>query len=61
MGLDESLTSLGCYKEFKEEIYKFFSVSLEESNFELIDHPLLIPIVRWKYYFVLIKKIIMLQ
>ena len=56
MGLDQSLTSLGCYKEFKEEIYKFFSVSLEESNFELIDHPLFIPIVRWNYYFVLIRK-----
>ena len=30
MGLDESLTSLDCYKELTEEIYRFFSVSLEE-------------------------------
>ena len=58
MGLDQSLTSLGCYKEFKEEIYKFFSVSLEESNFKLIDPPLLIPTVRWKYDYVLIMMII---
>ena len=56
MALDQSLTSLGCYKEFKEEIYKFFSVSLEESNFKLIDPPLLIPTVGWKYDHVLIKK-----
>ena len=51
-GLDQSLTSLACCKEFKEEIYKFFSVSLKESNFKLIDHPLLIPTVRWKYDYV---------
>ena len=30
MGLDELLTSLECYKELTEEIYRFFSVSLEE-------------------------------
>ena len=57
MVLDQSLASLGCYKECKEKIYKFFSVSLEESNFKLINPLLLIPTVRWKYDYVLIKKI----
>ena len=30
MALDQSLTSLECYKELTEEICRFFSVSLEE-------------------------------
>ena len=34
MGLDQSFTSLECYKGFKEEIYKFLSVDLDESNFK---------------------------
>ena len=54
--LDQSLTSLGCYKEFKEEIYKFLSVDLDESNFKMIHPPLLVPTVRWKHDYILIKE-----
>ena len=56
MGLDQSFTSLECYKEFKEEIYKFLSVDLDESNFKMIDHPLLVLTVRWKHDYILILK-----
>ena len=55
MGLDKSLTSLECYKELTEEIYKFFSVGLEE-KFKLIRLPLLVPTVRWKFDYILIKR-----
>ena len=54
MGLDQSFTSLECYKEFKEEIYKYLSVDLDESNFKMIDPPLLVPTVRWKLDYILI-------
>ena len=54
MGLDQSFTSLECYKEFKEEIYKFLSVDWDESNFKMIDPPLLVPTVRWKLDYILI-------
>ena len=54
MGLDQSFTSLECYKEFKEEIYKFFSVDLDDSNFKMIDPPLVVPTVRWKFDYILI-------
>ena len=56
MGLDQSFTSLECYKGFKEEIYKFLSVDLDESNFKMIDPPLLVPTVRWKLDYILILK-----
>ena len=56
MGLYQSFTSFECYEEFKEEIYKFLSVDLDESNFKMIDHPLLVPTVRWKHDYILILK-----
>ena len=56
MGLDQSFTSLECYKEFKEEIYKFLSVDLDESNFKMIDPPLLVPTVKRKHDYILIKR-----
>ena len=55
MGLDKSLTSLEHYEELTEEIYKFFSVGLEE-KFKLIIPPLLVPTVRWKFDYILINK-----
>ena len=55
MGLDKSLTSLERYEELTEEIYKFFSVGLEE-KFKLIIPPLLVPTVRWKFDYILINK-----
>ena len=55
MGLYKSLTSLECYEELTEEIYKSFSVGLEE-KFKLIRPPLLVPTVRWKFDYILIKK-----
>ena len=54
MGLDQSFTPLECYKEFKEEMYKFLSVDLDESNFKMIDPPLLVLTVRWKHDYILI-------
>ena len=48
MGLDKYLTSLEYYEELTEEIYKFFSVGLEE-KFKLIRPPLLVPTVKWKF------------
>ena len=53
MGLDKSLTSLECYEELTEEIYKFFSVGLEE-KFKLICSPFLVPTVVWKFDYILI-------
>ena len=55
VGLDKSLTSLERYEELTEEIYKFFSVGLEE-KFKLIIPPLLVPTVRWKFDYILINK-----
>ena len=55
MGLDKSLTSLERYEELTEEIYKFFSVGLEE-KFKLIIPPFLVPTVRWKFDYILINK-----
>ena len=56
MELDHSFTSLECYKEFKEEIFQFFSVDLDESNFKMINPPLLVPTAMWKYDYILILK-----
>ena len=54
VGLDKSLTSLECYEELTEEIYKFFSVGLEE-KFKLICPLLLVPTVRWKFDYIIKK------
>ena len=56
MELDHSFTSLECYKEFKEEIFHFLSVDLDESNFKMINPPLLVPTAMWKYDYILILK-----
>ena len=55
MGLDKSFTSLECNEELTEEIYKFFSVGLEE-KFKLIRPSFLVPTVMWKFDYILIKK-----
>ena len=48
IGLDQLLTSLECDKELTEEIYRF--------KFKLIHQPLVVPTVRWKFDYILIKK-----
>ena len=55
LGLDKSVTSLECYEELTEEIYNFFSIGLED-KFKVICPPLLVPTVRWKYDYILLKK-----
>ena len=42
MGLEQSLPSINSYKDFKEEIYKFLSVNLDE-NFKM--HRFLFPLL----------------
>ena len=54
MGLEQSLSSIENYKNFKEEIYKFLSVKLD-SKFKMIDLLLLVPTVTWKHRYILIK------
>ena len=54
MGLEQSLSSIKDYKEFTEEIYKFLSVNLDE-NFKILEPLLLVPTVRWKHHYILIK------
>ena len=54
MGLEQSLSSIKDYKEFTEEIYKFLSVNLDE-NFKILEPLLLVPTVRWKHDYILIK------
>ena len=54
MGLEQSLSSIENYKNFKEEIYKFLSVKLD-SKFKMIDLLLLVPTVTWRYGYILIK------
>ena len=54
MGLDQSLSSIEAYKDFKEEINNFLSVNLD-SKFKMIK-PLLVPTVRWKHNYIIIKK-----
>ena len=54
MVLDKLLTFLECYKELTEQIYKFFSVGLEE-KFKLICPLLLVPTVRWKFDYIIKK------
>ena len=51
MGLEQSLSSIENYKNFKEEIYKFLSVKLD-SKFKMIDLLLLVPTVTWKYGYI---------
>ena len=55
LGLDKSVASLECYEELTEEIYNFFSIGLED-KFKVICPPLLVPTVRWKYDYILLKK-----
>ena len=54
MVLEQLLSSIKGYKEFKEEIYKFLFVNLDE-NFKVLEPPLLVPTVRWKHDYILIK------
>ena len=54
MGLEQSLSSIENYKDFKEEIYKFLSVKLD-SKFKMIDLPLLVPTITWKHGYILKK------
>ena len=54
MGLDKSVTSLECYEKLSEEIYKLFSIGLED-KFKLIRPPLLVQTVRWKFDYILLK------
>ena len=46
MGLEQLLSSIKDYKEFKEEIYKFLSINLDE-NFRILEPPLLVLTIRW--------------
>ena len=54
MGLEQSLSSIKDYKEFTKEIYKFLNVNLDK-NFKILEPPLLVPTVRWKHDYILIK------
>ena len=54
MRLEQSLSSIKNYEDFKEEISDFLSVNLD-SKLKIIDPPLLVPTVRRKHDYILIK------
>ena len=56
MGLDVPLYSLKNYSDFVKKNYKFLSRDLDSSRFQLVE-PKLVLTVKWKYNYIVVKKI----
>ena len=56
MWLDVPLYSMKHYSDFVKEIHKFLSKDLDSSRFQLVE-PRLVLTVKWKYDYIVVKKI----